>query len=352
MKKATPKAELPQYQGFASDTPEPGATRMRVLIAEDDPVTLRVLDVMLRRWGYQTIPVSDGLQAWQVMQADPPPNIAILDWVMPGMDGLSICRQTRIEQQQILNYTYIIMLTARENKEDLVAGMEAGADDYVTKPFNLNELQVRIRAGKRIVQQQIELMSAREVLRRQATQDALTGLWNHNEILNILDRILVRRFKSQTAVPNINSKPNANPNENVADNGGVLLIMADLDNFKWVNDSYGHQTGDRILLETARRLRASMLPYDSVGRYGGEEFMIVLPLKRASDAPHVAKRLLHAVNSSTMRTLKAEISQTISMGCVLATNSVATDKLIGIADVALYAAKKEGRNRVTWGNIS
>jgi two-component system cell cycle response regulator len=159
---------------------------MRILIAEDDPVSRRLLEAKLVKWDYEVVVTKDGNEAWLALQEKNALPLAILDWMMPGMDGVEVCRKVRERSKE--PYTYIILLTALQQEEDLVAGMEAGADDYIAKPFKSNELKVRLRAGRRIIELQDELITAREALRAKATHDPLTGLWNHEEILRILDR--------------------------------------------------------------------------------------------------------------------------------------------------------------------
>jgi two-component system cell cycle response regulator len=204
---------------------------MRILIAEDDPVSRRLLEAKLVNWGYEVVVTRDGNEAWQALQADDAPRLAILDWMMPGRDGVAVCREVRKGKGE--PYTYLILLTAQAREEDLVTGMEAGADDYIAKPFKSSELKVRLRAGRRIIELQSELIAAREALRAQATHDPLTGLWNHEEILRILGLELVRAKR---------------------EGRHVGVIMADLDHFKRVNDTYGHMGGDAVLRAAAKTM--------------------------------------------------------------------------------------------------
>ena len=309
---------------------------MRILIAEDDPISLVLLQALLNQWGYEVIVTHDGNEAWQVLQADMAPRLAILDWEMPGMDGPALCHQVR--ERRGSPYTYIILLTARTKREDLIAGMEAGADDYVTKPFDAHELRVRLRAGRRILDLQDALLEAQEVLRLQATQDPLTSLWNRGMIMELLGRELARAKRERSP---------------------LSVLMLDLDLFKIVNDTYGHMAGDLVLREAAQRLRASVRAYDAVGRYGGEEFLIVSPGCPAAGAVTLAERIRKAVGEKPMDTSEALISITISAGAATAEyvdKRVASSKNVGeyteaenlvrAADDALYRAKRWGRNRV------
>src|ERR1035438_7259984 len=208
---------------------------MKVLAAEDNPIFQSMLSNMLTKWGYQPVIAHDGNEAWDALQQPDGPQLAILDWMMPGLNGVDICRGVRAAARE--PYVCILLLTARTDSQDLVEGMEAGADDYLTKPFQAHELRVRLRAGRRILDLQQQLMEAREALRVQATHDALTGLLNHGAILETLRKELARASRERQP---------------------VALLMADLDRFKSVNDTYGHQGGDAVLHEAARRMKSAI----------------------------------------------------------------------------------------------
>jgi diguanylate cyclase (GGDEF)-like protein len=294
-----------------------------VLIAEDEQVTRRLLESMLRRWGYEVVGCSDGRQAWDVLREPDSPRLAILDWMMPGIDGPEICRRLREHRRE--DYVYVILLTSKDGAHDIVAGLDAGADDYVGKPFNPPELKVRLRAGRRIIELQQELVAAQEALRDQATHDSLTGLWNRAAILDLLHAETARAARQ----------------------GGPLgIIMADIDHFKRVNDIYGHAAGDAVLRETARRLAASVRPYDSAARYGGEEFLCVLPRCDARQAASVAERIRRAIAGEAIEVPKAKLGITISLGVAAGGGNEGGEALIRAADAALYRAKNAGRNRV------
>ena len=298
---------------------------MRILIAEDDPVSRRLLEAKLSKWGYDVAVTRDGNEAWEALRGEDPPGLAVLDWMMPGIDGVEICRRMRREAREY--YTYLILLTALHRNEDIVAGMEAGADDYITKPFKTNELKVRLRAGIRIIELQKELIEAREALRERATHDPLTGLWNHEEILRILEREAERAMREGC---------------------DLSLIMADLDHFKSVNDAHGHMAGDAVLRQTAERIRSSVRTYDSVGRYGGEEFLIVLPGCDREGVSALAERIRGCIGNERMDTSEGTIQVTISLGAATRDKETKTDviSLVRAADQALYRAKEKGRNRV------
>jgi two-component system cell cycle response regulator len=298
---------------------------MRILIAEDDPVSRRLLEAKLVKWGYDVVVTCDGAEAWDALRSEDAPRLAILDWMMPGVDGVEICSRMRKEARE--PYTYIILLTALHRDEDIVNGMEAGADDYITKPFKANELRVRLRAGRRIIELHNELIEAREALREQATHDPLTGLWNHEEILRILGRQLSRAER---------------------EGGDVSVVMADLDHFKRVNDTHGHMAGDAVLRQTARRMVSQVRDYDYIGRYGGEEFLLVLPGCDGKRAGNLAERVCQSIGSESMDIPEGMIPVTISLG-VASTRKASksdADSLVQAADLALYRAKENGRNRV------
>lgn len=301
---------------------------MRILVADDDAITRRLLQAHLTKWGHEVMMCSDGSEAWKALNTEDAPRLVILDWMMPGMDGVGICRQIRKVATQ--PYVYIILLTARTRKEDVVEGLEAGADDYIIKPFDSHELRVRVRAGSRIISLQEDLMRAVTESHYQATHDALTGIWNRKAILERLAEELARASR---------------------ENSHVGVVIADLDHFKNINDTHGHLAGDAVLREVVRRLAPSMRPYDVFGRYGGEEFLIVLPDPNVGGAEEVAARLRNLLNEKPLMTPEGEFPVTMSFGVAVVGGGdcLDADTVIKRADDALYQAKKRGRNRVeTW----
>lgn len=296
-----------------------------VLIADDHESTLEHLGEVLGDWGYQVITAGDGGEAWDILQREDAPRMAILDRRMPGMDGLEIIRRVREQSQE--PYIYILLLTIYDQEKHLVAGLDAGADDYIVKPFRSHELQARLEAGKRILEIQAELIQTRDRLHSQATTDAATGLWNRSAILEILDRELDRGTRK---------------------GGYIGLAMIDLDEFKRINDSYGHPAGDAVLLECGQRMRSCVRTYDATGRYGGDEFLSVHPGCDINQAVMLGERLRREIAKETVMIGQAPLWVTASAGVVSSELFPEADakELIALADEALYVAKRAGRNRL------
>jgi diguanylate cyclase (GGDEF)-like protein len=291
---------------------------MKVLIADDDRLSLLYLQDALEDWGYEVETVADGQSACDRLQQPDAPTLAIIDWMMPGMDGVDVCRLIRGCVKD--RYIYLIMLTSRSDTEFVVEAMNAGADDFIGKPFNVEELQVRIRAGRRITELE-------QKLRLKASHDALTGIYNRGAIIDILEKELVRVGREHQP---------------------VAIIFADLDHFKRTNDVYGHLAGDAVLREVTRRAGAVLRPYDSLGRYGGEELLIVLPACDAAGAMEVAERVRSAVAAQPVATEFGVIPSSLSIGVAAAAygRGLSCNGLLQLADAALYRAKEGGRNRI------
>ena len=297
---------------------------MQVLIADDSATSRAMLRRSLGNWGYEVVVAEDGKEAWDILARPDAPPMAVLDWVMPHFTGPEVCRKVRETHRE--PYTYILLLTSKNTKGETVEGLEAGADDYVVKPFDLHELQVRLRAGKRIIDLQMTLLQAREELRERANKDLLTMLPNRSAIANTLDTEISRCHRDRRTV-------------------GVILL--DIDHFKKINDTYGHFTGDAVLRETAIRLRGNMRPYDQVGRYGGEEFLVVLPNCDLDQANNQAERMRARLSLSPMIVDGIEIPVSASFGVTVSDGSERSpDLFVRVADEALYRAKEGGRNRV------
>lgn len=300
--------------------------KRKVLIAEDEPVSRRVLEAFLSKWGYEAVVARNGAEAWDFLAAVDAPRLALLDWMMPELNGIDVCRKVR--QLPDRRYVYILLLTAKSLKQDLLEAFEAGADDYLTKPFDAEELHGRLLVGDRIVTLQDKLIAAREALRFQATHDPLTGLWNRAAILATLHRELDRSNRQGLSV-------------------GVIL--ADIDHFKVVNDTYGHAAGDVVLQEVGRRMSASLRSYDSVGRYGGEEFLVIVPSSDVLGTLRSAERIRTNLQAQPINTPDGELAVSGSFGVASGGGPgrlLEGTALLRAADDALYRAKDNGRNRV------
>ena len=295
---------------------------MNVLVAEDDPVSRLRLQAFLSKWGYTVLTAADGAEAVRVFERERP-RLAVLDRMMPHMDGLDVCRTIR--RQGAEPYVYVILLTAQDDTSEIVEGFEAGADDYITKPFEVQVLEARVRTGARIVELQEQLIAANERLRVEATHDSLTGLLNRAAFFDAFHKEVTRARRYRTP---------------------LALIMADLDHFKAVNDRHGHPIGDAVLRETARRLRASLRASDVIGRYGGEEFVVVAPDCDMSDALALAERFRTSICALPIVVPYDEVFVTMSLGVSATSDMDDADRLLRAADDALYKAKHAGRNTV------
>lgn len=298
---------------------------MKVLVADDDPGSLMVARAAVERSGHHCLTAADGDEAW-ALYLEHQPDVVVTDWMMPGMDGLALCRAIRARTADL--YTYIVMLTSQGSRDDVLAGLEAGADDYVTKPLDPFVLHARLLVALRITTLHADLAHYRKVLSQQARTDPLTGLNNRLKLSEDLEQLHARshRYAEEYSV-----------------------AMCDVDNFKSYNDVYGHQAGDLALRRVAAALVGAARKADGVYRYGGEEFLLVLPnqsrlgakasMERALDAVRVLD-IVHSGDPTGRLTLSAGIS------AFTAGHRANADTLLGEADTALYAAKAAGRNRV------
>lgn len=294
---------------------------MKILLADDEPIARTMLEHWLGGWGYAVTSAKDGQAALEALRADPEIRLAIIDWVMPKLDGISVCRKIRSGSNE--PYVYVLLLTARDNKADIVEGLDAGADDYLVKPCNPLELKVRLRAGRRVVELQEQLVNARESLRFEAMHDGLTGVLNRHAVLDQLERELVRGARHS---------------------GPVAVAVAGFDRFKELNDTHGHAAGDQVLREATRRLKACIRPYDSLGRIAGDEFLCVLPECGAEVALRVAERLGAVLAQSPIAAPSGPIPATVSIGVASTEQlpSATADQLLRAADAALHRAKRAG----------
>jgi two-component system cell cycle response regulator len=298
---------------------------MRVLIADDSLVMRRLLEATLSGWGFEVVSAADGNEALAELQKPDAPRLAILDWIMPVFTGLEVCRLVR--QRKDTAYTYLILLTSKSQREDIVEGLRAGADDYVVKPFDKHELEVRLRAGRRILDLQEELMRAQEALREQAIRDPLTNCYNRRCVLDLMEKECARSGRE--------GKP-------------LGVVMIDLDHFKSINDTYGHTVGDEALKQVVNLIQSQMRNYDVLGRYGGEEFLVLLPGCDDLCVASHAERLRQAVEKERIAVNDLSLRITASFGATSAPpgDGTSAGDLIRAADEALLVAKRKGRNRV------
>jgi len=298
--------------------------KRRVLIADDDPVSRCMLASFLAKWGYEVIAVGDGLEALRILQGPDAPRLAVLDWVMPGLEGPQVCQRMRAHPD--LPYVYVLLLTARNEKTDLLRGLEFGVDDYLTKPFDSRELRGRLQVGQRILNLQESLVEAQEELRFRATHDLLTGISNRGAVLEALNREYSRQKR---------------------EGGSFGIILLDLDHFKYVNDTRGHLCGDAVLREASHRIAEGIRPYDTAGRYGGEEFLIVAPASDESGTMALAERIRISIESLPVEAEGGPATITASSGLAVSRGDSPLEPqiLIHLADDALYRAKDKGRNR-------
>lgn len=304
---------------------------MKILVADDDPLSLRMMERILQQSGYEVITAVDGQQAAKALSSVGGPRLALIDWVMPKMDGPSVCRKVRDRHDS--SYVYILLLTSKQSSEDIVKGLEAGADDYLTKPCNPAELRARLYTGRRILQLEDKLVEAREEMRFKATHDALTLLWDRGAILALLCSEL---------------------NRSVREYSPVSLLLCDVDHFKRINDTYGHLTGDEVLQEVSKRLLKTVRPDDAVGRYGGEEFLVVLNGCDSNILKERAEQVRRAISDSPFVTRHGLLHVSASIGAVTIENrdmSFPIEPYLKQADKALYRAKAAGRDRVDYAEL-
>ena len=299
---------------------------MKILVAEDDRVSRLLMHRTLTKFGYEVVLAEDGRQAVEILSQVDAPRLALIDWMMPELDGLSVCTEVR-RQHRETPYVYIILLTSKQSSEDVVAGLEAGADDYLTKPCQTAELRARLHTGHRILSLEDRLVKARDEMHYRATHDALTAVWNRGSILALVRSEFQRGARER--------KP-------------ISLLLCDVDYFKSVNDNYGHVIGDRMLEEVARRLKNEVRGYDAVGRYGGEEFLIMLSDCDMTSLKVRAETLRQAIADTPLLIDGLQVPITISIGGTICEKPVADlplELILTEADTALYQAKSQGRNR-------
>jgi two-component system cell cycle response regulator len=294
---------------------------MKIIIVEDEPISRRILENFLIECGYEVLSASDGMEALEIIQSPDAPRLVISDWMMPNMNGVELCEKIRgMEKDQ---YTYFILLTTKAEKGDIIKGLESGADDFIVKPFDREELKYRVKIGERIINLEQRIMHL-------ANTDYLTGVLNR--------RAFMERMEGEI-------------NRSVRNKKEISIILMDIDHFKKVNDKFGHQVGDLVLQKFTERVLMASRSYDFVGRYGGEEFIVGLPETNMEQSLLIAERMRQNIEEMQLTfpdNPQVALRITASFGitsCVIESFEK-IDSVIKLADDALYRAKTEGRNRV------
>jgi two-component system cell cycle response regulator len=296
---------------------------VRILIADDDVTSRLVLTGVLTKYGHEVIATVDGTGAWEAMRRPDAPALAILDWMMPGLAGVDVCR--RIRGLQSDQPPYVIILTSKGDKADVIAGLEAGADDYLAKPFDPGELRARVDVGRRMIELQSRLLEAHNALAHEAMHDPLTGVLNRRAFADALSRELADERRHHR---------------------GLVLGICDVDGFKEVNDTYGHQVGDEVLCGLVRLMSSNMRGHDVLGRHGGDEFVVLTTHLGDDDTGMLYERMRAVVADTPIPTTAGNVSITISFGVNRWREDATADTLLAAADASLYQAKRDGRNRV------
>jgi two-component system cell cycle response regulator len=297
---------------------------MKVLIVEDDPVTRKLLEVFLNKWGYEVSLSHDGREAWDALSEPDSPSLVISDWMMPHMNGLELCRKVR--ESDMAHYVYFIILTAKGKKPDVIEALRAGADDYLVKPFDQEELKCRVRIGERIVSLEQRIMEM-------ASTDFLTGSLNRRAFFERMEQEVQRAAREE---------------------GQLSVILADIDGFKAINDKHGHNAGDKVLQKFVKTLSLSLRSYDFLGRYGGEEFLVCLPGTDQFQALQVAERMRKLVEKERIALPDKPETIQITASFGVASHVPGSEGTVLYmtrrADEAMYRAKRSGKNRVCGGD--
>jgi len=306
-----------------------GDTKPTILLVQDEATSRLLVSKQLERAGYAVIAASNGADALDILEKQFIPFL-LTDWEMPDMNGVELCRAVR--EMRLEGYVYTILLNAREGKGNVLAGLAAGADDYLTKPLDDNDIRARINTGRRILRLEQSLRGANKRIHQLLITDALTTAYNRRYLMDHLPQEIER------------ARRYARP---------LSVIGCDIDHFKHVNETYGHQTGDRILRSLSTLLMSNLRKdIDWVVRHGGEEFLIVLPETQLTDAVAVAEKIRLAIASHAFEIFGVTINVTLSFGvagyhAVSAPDDTAVDVLIADAEGCLHRSKEAGRNRVT-----
>ncbi|MCP4687496.1 MAG: diguanylate cyclase [Desulfobacterales bacterium] len=300
---------------------------MKVLIADDDSMTRIALRKNLEKWGYEVAPARDGLEAWEALSEENPPRLAVLDWMMPRMEGIDICR--RLQQNDDFPFIYTILLTIRKEKDDIVEALDSGAYDFLSKPVHAAELRARIAVGVRLVAAEDKLREYAEKMERIAVTDALTGAFNRRYFFKQAENE-IRRAKRYDRT--------------------LSFLLLDIDHFKKVNDTHGHFAGDEALKALTESCKSSIRDCDIFARHGGEEFSMILPETDEDGAFILAERLRKVIEKMTISHEGSRFNFTVSIGVAsFKSGDKTVEAVMTRADDALYEAKRKGRNRIEAG---
>jgi two-component system, cell cycle response regulator len=300
---------------------------MRVLIVDDDITTCDMLTETVKKWDFDPQVAKDGREAWEILRQPDGPRLVLLDWMMPEMDGLEVLRLCR---EHLFEWPlYIILLTSKNSKENIVMGLDAGANDYITKPFDPNELSARMRVGQRTVDLQAKLLETQKILTHLATHDPLTGIMNRRAVLELIQTELIRKQRDH-------------------EDAELCIGFIDVDDFKRVNDTYGHLAGDDVLKGIATLLSSRLRPGDFLGRIGGDEFLIIMPGVHDQTALRLFEELSIAIANLRIPVKSNQVSATVSIGVASFREDTGLDDLLACADAAMYRAKHEVETGWCW----
>jgi two-component system cell cycle response regulator len=303
---------------------KPTSTPFRVLLIDDDPAIVRLLSRVIRGAGFEVVDCATGAEGLAVIEGNEW-ELCLLDRALPDMDGIEICRH--IKEDVRFDARQVIMLSGYDSLEARVEALNLGADDYITKPFHPTEVLARINAARRVVEMQQQLVEMAKRLEELSGRDDLTGVFNRRHFSSTLDRSFAHSSRHARQ---------------------LSVAMIDIDNFKNINDSFGHHAGDTVLAEVARRFAKVVRASDYVARYGGEEFVVLLPETQLGDALQFSERLREVIASAPVTIEGRELPVTVSVGAASLAHSGfgSPREMIVAADQALYRAKRNGRNRV------
>jgi len=305
---------------------DPSSRDVKVLVADDSPVYRKLVEQSLSQEHYTVLLAKNGRQAMELFTKHEP-ALVITDWSMPDISGIELCQHIRRNDQQF--YAYVILVTGNTDKKEVIQGLAAGADDYLTKPFHPGELQARVRVGRRIVDLHREVQDKNRQLEEMALTDPLTGLPNRRAIDFWASRQLSAAVRHDFP---------------------IWAVMADLDHFKSINDTHGHDAGDIVLKTFADILKANTRSSNICGRLGGEEFLVVITHVEKKNVAIAIERIRRQFSAQRFTVARRTFGATASFGIAGIRVTAGSDfsDLVTRADAALYSAKRQGRNRVAF----